>query len=314
MRNLVVLYLVGISLLLAEQRSSLVMVRCDKGNGYELLSSPSQIDMSGLWNSFNPNVDTIVLVHGFNTSFKGASQSFGASVGYLQSSLGDRNYVGFYWPSDTMLSFGDAVKNANNTGAYLIHVLSEITRWYGSKSKKIHIMSHSLGGRVLLGTLKENDARYVKWGYCFSFAAAVHSNIYTTNFVGTNLPPLKTHVYYSKNDWVLKYLYALYYWLFDASPFERTAEYEMWQKMSVDEKIEYMHRLDLDAQQGNLPTAEFDKALYQAIQRAAEDAMGLIGANPLVSKVENVEVSGIVSGHSYWDNREIMQKVSDVLK
>lgn len=59
---------------------------------------------------------------------------------------------------------------------------------------------------------------------------------------------------------------------------------------------------------------DFDRYLYEGIQRAGEEAMGLIGARPLVSKVENINVTSLVEGHTYWGNREIMNKVVEVLK
>lgn len=297
---------------------SLVMVRCDTGYGDKLLSSPDKMDLSALAQSFNPKVDTIIFIHGFNNSHSSAKESFGKSVGMLKPVLGDRNYVGFYWPSDLLVMFGTAVEHANKSAPFLMHVLSNINSWYGGSNRKIHLMSHSLGGRVLLSTLKLNDARYIKWGYCFSFAAAVHSDVYFTGFSGTNQPPLKTLVFHSKNDWVLKYLYSLYYWLFDSRGFEGTPEYSRWQAFSLEEKLQYMRELELSCDAGGKPRSEFDAALYSAIEDAEKQAMGLNGAklgDPVsIGKVGNVDVSEVVEGHSYWDNRQIMDKVSAVLK
>ena len=156
---------------------SMVLVRCDNGKN-EFLASPSDIDLSVLQQSFSSQVDTIVMVHGFNTKPDGAKTTFEGTTALLKSHLGVRNYVGFYWPADMLIDFGKAVSNANESGRYLVHVLSTVSKWYGSSGRSIHLMTHSLGGRVLLSTLLQNEARYVKWGNCFNMAPAVHSDIY----------------------------------------------------------------------------------------------------------------------------------------
>jgi hypothetical protein len=258
-----------------------------------------------------------VLIHGFRTKFEDAQGQYTTACEVLESCLGTRNYVGFYWPSDLGIDFAKGVSNANKAGQYLIHVLSSVTRWYGNNQGRVHLMGHSLGGRVILSTLKENDARYVHWGDCFALASAVHSNVYFTSFANTNLVPRKTWVYHSQGDWILKYLYALYYWLFDRN-LQGIPGYQEWGKLSVEEKIEYLHQLDMKVLSGEKPDNEMDKILYEAIERAEKDAMGLVGAmlgNPVsITKVQNVDVTGVVSGHTYWSNAEVMKRVSKALQ
>ena len=88
--------------------------------------------------------------------------------------------------------------------------------------------------------------------------------------------------------------------------------------MTLARKLEYMRRLEARNKKGELPTGEFDRALYRAIRRADEEAMGLKGAKlgkPVsITKVKNVEVTGEVEGHTYWGNRKIMDRVCRVIR
>ena len=291
---------------------SLVMVRCDNDDD-DFLSAPSAIDLAPLLQSFNNRVDTMIFVHGFNVSYSGAKDTFTKNTAILKAELGDRNYVGFYWPSDVAPDFTQAIKNANKTTKYLVYVACEISKWYGNNNRQIHIVSHSLGGRVTLGTLKENDARYVKWGKCFQMASAIDNDSYSTAFVGSNLVPQYTCVYFSTNDWVLKYLYALGESNRDDSRFGGTPEKAAWDTLSLDQRIEYLRMLDNSVERGNLPTNAFDLSLYEAIQRSAQKAMGLNGAildNPVITKVTNIDMSNVVDGHTYWGNTTVMKNIA----
>ncbi|BBM83525.1 alpha/beta hydrolase [Candidatus Uabimicrobium amorphum] len=291
--------------LYAETENSLVMVRCDNGSEDGFLPSPQDMELSTLKANLNPNVDTVVLVHGFNTSYSSAKSSYTTACSALVSELGNRNYVGFYWPSNTWLSFGTAVKHANAAGKYLIYMLSEISKI--CRTTRVHIICHSLGGRVLLSTLQQNEARYVRWGKNCLLAAAVHNNIFFTSFANTNLVSQYNYVYFSKNDGVLKYLYSLYYWLFDRKN-QKLPGAEKFLRLSTTEQLRYMDALD----NGKFTArSEFDRELLRQIRIAEKDAMGLVGAfrgnSNELRKVENIEVSNIVDGHSYWGNSTVIR-------
>lgn len=298
---------------------SLVMVRSDDGDD-GFLNAPSNMVLSKLQQSFNAQVDTVIFVHGFNTSYDGASETFTKNVQLLTPELGNRNYVGFYWPSDLLIDFAQGVANANKAGKYLVYLAAQITRWYGSSNHRIHVLGHSLGARVILSCFKESDARYVKWGHCFLLAAAVHANVYYNSFSGTNLIPNYSWAYFSHNDGVLKYLYALYYWLFDRNfqQFRDSRELQQWQQMSVQQKIEYMRQIDVSAQQGRLPSTAFEQQIYDGIQRSSEEAMGLIGAQisdpSPITRVGNVDMSNVADGHTYWGNATVMRTIANVIK
>lgn len=288
----------------ADTENSLVMVRCDNGSEDGFLPSPQSMDLGTLKSNLNPNVDTVVLVHGFNTSYSSAKSSYTTASSVLASELGNRNYVGFYWPSNTWLSFGTAVKHANTAGKYLIYMLSEISKICNTR---VHIICHSLGGRVLLSTLQQNEARYVRWGKNCLLAAAVHNNIFFTSFANTNTVAQYNYVYFSKNDGVLKYLYSLYYWLFDREN-QKLPGAEKFLNLSLAEQLRYMESLE----KGKfVELSEFDRELLRQIRIAEKDAMGLVGAflgnSNELRKVENIEVSNIVDGHSYWGNSTVIR-------
>ena len=254
------------------------------------------------------------MIHGFFTGFNSAKSSFQSAVSSLKPHLGDMNYVGIHWPSD-VLWFGTAVETANQMGPYVTHVMGQIMSWYGNGERKIHLISHSLGGRVLLKTLQENSTRFVNWGHCFAMASGVHCVSYQDKFIGTNLVPRHTMVYYSTEDGVLKYLYALYYMLFPDG-FATTPEYAEWQKKTAEEQIAYLRQLEKKADKSRL--GEFDQFAYEQIKRSEKDAMGLVGAvldGPMkIVKVTNVNVTNIVSGHTYWQNPQVMKLISDKIK
>ena len=167
-------------------------------------------------------------------------------------------------------------------------------------------MCHSLGGRVLLSTLQQNEARYIPWGKTCLLAAAVDNRSFFNSFANTNLVAQYNYVYFSKNDGVLKYLYALYYWLFEKKITESPEE-EQFKKLSLSQQIDYMSALD----KKNRALSEFDKELLQQIRRAEKDAMGLVGAflgnAKELRKVENIDVSNIVDGHTYWTNNTVIR-------
>lgn len=286
-----------------------MMVRCDDGSEDTHLSSPEDINLIALRN-LNPNKETVVLVHGFNNSYNGAKSSYTTSSKVLHSKMGDVNYVGFYWPSNTWVNFAKAVRNANKSGSYLMHVLAEISK---VTNKRIHFVCHSLGARVILSTLNKNEARYISWGKTCFLAAAVHHDSFFTNFAGANLVSQQNYVYFSKNDNVLKYLYSIYYPI--ASLNMRSSESSEFASLSLDEKIEYMKNLDSNRSVRGI--SEFDVALLADIDRAGNEAMGLIGSflgnSKELRKVENVEVSDVVSGHTYWSNTRVFQMVAGQL-
>lgn len=317
--SLLMLLCLALPLLVAQdidETRGFAMVRCDDGDD-GFLGDPSQIKLDQLQAAFNTSIDTVVMVHGFNNSYSAAKDLFGTFVNELKPQLGERNYVGFYWPSDTMPSFGQAVENADKAGAYLAYAMSKISGWYGSSGRKLHLISHSLGGRVSLRAMQDNNARYVKWGYYLSMAAAIHKDAYFKTFTGTNLLPQKSNVYFSQNDWVLKYFYSLYYWLFDRN-MPDTPSYRHWQTLDLNGKLDYMRNLEAIYKNRAVPSDEFDKQLLANIERATTDAKGYVGAtlgNPVsITKVENVEMSDHVDGHSYWQSAEMIKRIAQLLK
>lgn len=290
--------------------AQVLMVRCDDGGSKEFLGSPEQMNFSALRSGFNPNVDTIIMFHGFKNDFDGCKGSYTAAANVIQSKVGKRNFVGFHWPSNFFIDFGAAVKNADLATPYVIHTLNEIMRLYGNSTHRIHALTHSLGGRVLLSTLNHNEARYIRWGVCYTMAAAVHNDSFYGTFSGTNEIPQKIYVFHSDRDGVLKYIYALYYMFFGRNaPESIYDEMEQFRQLSIDEQIAYLQQLDSAMQSGRDSYSEFDQYLCDMLIESDRTAMGLNGSVP-ANKVENVNVRDVVDSHTYWENTAAIEKVA----
>ena len=283
--------------------NSTIMVRCDDGSEYDFLSAPQDIKLGAMKGAINPNVDTVVFIHGFNNSYSGASSSYSNAFNVMSRELGKMNYVGIYWPSNT-LDFPTAIKRANKSGKYIMHILSEINRQTGGNSR-IHIVCHSLGARVLLNTLAENTARSIPWGNMCFLAAAVDQDAFFT-FNGTNMVGRNNFIVYSENDLVLRYLYS-------RDEIAQLRGAEKFNALSFDEKVQYLE---------NLPNtrfrSEFDRSLYAKLQETRGVAMGLEGAflgnSNELQNVQNLDKSSIVPSHSYWSNDKILQYTAQKIK
>lgn len=302
--------LLFICLIWANASGSLVMVRADSNETY--LSSPSKMNLTDVIHSFNPNVDTIVYIHGYMNDFNGAKSQYSGAVNIMKPILGDRNYIGFHWPSK-VIWFGTAIKNANKAGEYLVYALTEINKFYNGNGRKIHVVCHSLGGRVLLDTLACPEAPYLPWGNLCLMAPAVHSNAHTTDFPGTYRFGKAQYVYHSKKDGILKYLYTLYYWLFgkgrEELEYNRNAEMEAWLKKSWEEQRAYLANLEKKIANGWTPTSELDKMLAESLKISATRAMGISGSQ-IIGKVINMNYTQYAPSHSSYWGSEILKKIA----
>lgn len=306
-RSLLILIVLFLSVTFVTAQTSkagtLIMVRCDDGKD---VVSPSRVKISHLQSAFDASKDTVIFVHGFMTNYDDAKDSAGESYKRLVGKLGNINYVGFHWPTKWML-FSTAIDNATKAGACLVHVASKISGWYGGNGGRIHIVTHSLGGRVTLIALQSNEARYVKWGNCFHMAPAVHNDSFTAAFNGTNNVPRGSYIYYSHRDGVLKYLYSLYYMFFG----KNTPRNEAWEKMTVEAQVEYLKKLDT-GRIAKLST--FDLYLIDVMDRASKKAMGLAGSLS-AGKVYNVDMGSAISAHTkYWGSNTVMSHIASKAK
>ena len=304
---LFVLLLLILSVCVVGQNSPM-MVRCDSGNSSTFLSSPSQMNLASLQQSFQSNLDTVIFVHGYLTSYSGAKKNYTKAINIMRPVIGRKNFVGFHWPGK-VLWFGTAVANSNKAGIFLMYLVSKINQWYGGNGHRIHLVVHSLGARTMLTALHQNTARYIPWGKCQVLAGAVHYDAYKTPFTGVNQLPLRSYVYHSSRDGVLKYLYSLYYSLFGSSKSRNLAGMNSWSKLTISEQISYLRKLEQSIESGKKNYSELDAYLYQNIQRAKKKAMGLVGSQP-VSKVININVTDVAGSHFYWDNDAVLRRIS----
>lgn len=293
--------------------STLNMIRCDNGKN-DFLASPQDINLNQLQTDFDPECDTIVMIHGFFNDYDSAKNSYENIHGILSQKIDKHNYVGFAWPCNIVLDFGKGIKHANKAGEHLSHVLSTISSWYGNSERKIHLMSSSLGNRVTFSMLKQNQSRFIKWGQCFNFCPGVHQDVYLNEFNGTNDIAQKNWVFYATNDFVLGYLYATYHWLFGRENLDSIPGYDAWKNLNGEEKIAKMKNLWDNKNRQDL--SQFDQLVIDQIGLAQKNAMGLVGADlgmGVVGNVTNIEVTKMVDNHSYWQNPKVLDIVVNKL-
>lgn len=101
--------------------------------------------------------DLLLFIHGYNTTFE-------AAVLRTSQLVHDLRFPGkgvtFSWPSQGALSgyARDETQNAKSVGA-LVEVLKELTEPIGTtgKSRKVHIISHSMGNRLFLQAARQYE-------------------------------------------------------------------------------------------------------------------------------------------------------------
>ncbi len=282
----------------SEASGVLVMVRADKDE--EFLSSPEKMDLTNLRNTFNPNVETIVYIHGYLNDYSSAKDTYKEAVKDAKAIIGDRNYIGFHWPSQ-VIWFGTAVDNANKAGKYIAYALTEVHNLYGENPQKIHVICHSLGCRVILNTLSLPEAQNLPWGNICMMAPAVRSSAFRKEFPDTNLYA-KNYIFHSTRDGVLKHLYSLYESLFGEDRTERNELIE-WINKPVEEQLAYIEELDQKLQNGFQPTTELDYMLRNALAVSRKDAMGLNGAQA-GANIINMNYRHFAHDHQdYWRSK-----------
>ncbi len=86
------------------------LLHCGDGNN-EFLSSPNDMDLGQLQSSFNAELDTVVMVHGFRNTAQSAKKSYQAIYKVMAPQI-QLNYIGFSWPCDFLLEFGKGMEHA----------------------------------------------------------------------------------------------------------------------------------------------------------------------------------------------------------
>lgn len=306
--------LMTVCIVYASAAGSLVMVRSD--NDENFLSSPSQMNLSALDNSFDKNKDTVIFIHGYMNNFSSCKGTYESAVSAVKTKLGNINYVGFHWPSKVAW-FGTAIERASQSGPFVAYLAQHITNLYKGNGHKIHIISHSLGGHVTLSTLKSSNN--IAWGYLCYMAPAVHNDAFQKSFCGVNTKgQLANNIYHSTRDGVLVYLYGLYDKLFHDDltlDFYPEAIENFLFNMTTEEQLAYWEALDEKIEnEGYLPGRgdELDAFLMEQEEKAKREAMGINGALD-GTKIYNKNYHDYASSHSsYWEAENLKRIAGDI--
>jgi esterase/lipase superfamily enzyme len=169
------------------------------------------------------NNNVLFFIHGFNTDLKGVRSTFD----WLQRSYANkpgspiRHIVIFTWPGMSPLIpfhyFNDR-NDAIHSGEALARGIEKLTRFFRDFlrggdhdpcNRKIHLMVHSMGNRVLKHMLLELERKQIRVPELFSevllMAADIEYNIFEPGNPFTQLIDLgkRVHIYYHEEDRVL---------------------------------------------------------------------------------------------------------------
>lgn len=161
----------------------------------------------------------VLLIHGYANSQAAASASFDSCIANLEkdASQSHSNLLSpifkFYWPGDTklpvisQLSYPWEIEPAKDSAARLASFLQSLAGPDGTPVE-IHFVSHSLGGRVVLETLK-HFARAGSGSLVFrsmslmACAVPIHMAGDPTGLLLPALVPSRRQVLFSSSDLVL---------------------------------------------------------------------------------------------------------------
>ena len=152
--------------------------------------------------------DTVIFIHGFNTSFEDSIIRSG-QIGF---DLEIENMITFSWPSN-----GEVSKYASDTSSiefsieYIKKFLVEISE-NSEDSEKIHIIAHSMGNRGLLRALQNMflSKELKKFGQIFLAAPDVDSDVFKQLAYVYPAQSKRTTLYVSNKDKALKASQWLY--------------------------------------------------------------------------------------------------------
>jgi len=162
------------------------------------------------------NKRILILVHGYNNTAKNVQEAYCDIYNNCRDIVlkndGTQIYdeiVGYVWPGeDNFLEFDKAVNLAEKSAERLRFWIEKIKST--ANNVTLDVFTHSLGGRVILSTLK-NLAHETQIDHVFTTAAAVNSDSMETNleFFGANLKSKIFYVFHSIYDPVLRFAYQI---------------------------------------------------------------------------------------------------------
>lgn len=154
----------------------------------------------------------LILVHGFNNEFEDIVRAYDM-IGDRVKRFLDKWYhmvIGFTWPGgNSPVDWYEPKKRAGTVAPRLARFLRDIR----GNVKNVDLMSHSLGGRVVLSALKLVPEDTVRAN--FMMASAVDNEVLEPGekyFVSVKHAATESLVFHSKHDFVLSSAYRIAEW------------------------------------------------------------------------------------------------------
>ncbi len=144
--------------------------------------------------------DLLIFVHGYNVSFEEACRR-AAQFSHDMSFNGV--VVLFSWPSlGSFMGYAADEDRASGSGEALCQLFNALT---GGPWKRVHVVAHSMGNRVLLSGFADNPRVPLSFGQIVMVAADVYVNVFTPKWGKiTAAGPVTMTSYASKRDLALR--------------------------------------------------------------------------------------------------------------
>ncbi|MBK9121035.1 MAG: alpha/beta hydrolase [Phycisphaerales bacterium] len=168
----------------------------------------SMSDGEDLVESFECCDCVLVWVHGYNTNLEQARDSFASAESAYQGARGKCKVYGFAWRGDfSPIQFRRSMRSADitATGAFA-RFIKDLQN--ACPSTRLHIASHSLGARVVLGALQDGVSGIDQ---VILTSAAVSNSVFESGgeFEDAPLSANKTIIAFNRMDEVLRTPYQL---------------------------------------------------------------------------------------------------------
>ncbi|HTX66095.1 MAG TPA: DUF726 domain-containing protein, partial [Opitutaceae bacterium] len=154
-----------------------------------------------------------VLVHGFNVHFAEGRLSYAEFRHNLAAYRFGAEIIEFHWPGDivvlgtTVLGYMSDITPAEESGRLLADWICQTP-----DTARFYLVSHSLGGRVILHAVQELRTRGATGrlaGVCLMAAAVPARNITPTNLGPRPDDPFPWRILHSTADWVLGWVFPV---------------------------------------------------------------------------------------------------------
>jgi esterase/lipase superfamily enzyme len=244
-----------------------------------------------------PNSDVLFFIHGFNTDLDGVRSSFERlDKLYVQNGNSPiKHLVIFTWPSKSPtipLHYFDDKFDAMRSGEALARCFEKVMEFLriflkseGNPNckKKIHLMAHSMGHRVLKHMMLTLDKRYELFDQIVLLAADIEYSIFEHGEAFNSLLDMgsRVHIYFHEDDRVL-----------DISKFTKNFSNRLgrYGRKRIDPTLKYVIDADVsdikDDSQYDLEEKMLNHWYYYSSTEVVKDINSVLNGKDSIFKVE----------------------------